>query len=86
LFFDGEFDRFRIPSLFLFFSDLIIEEEEEKMQLRKQDKMTEENGHDETEKSNSANLHLTDADREKGNLKHFKISKKTIQKLKGKFE
>jgi hypothetical protein len=53
------------------------------MQLRKQDKMAEENGHDETEKNN---FHLTDADREKGNLKNFNISKKTIQKLKGKFE
>ncbi len=56
------------------------------MKLRKQDTMTEENGHDETDKSDSTNVNVTDADREKGNFKHFKISKRTIQKLKGNFE
>ncbi|CAF0850614.1 unnamed protein product [Rotaria sp. Silwood1] len=58
------------------------------MQLRKQDKMTvndeQENGTDETtngDKSKISNMHLTDADKEKGNFKNFNISKQTIKKL-----
>jgi hypothetical protein len=38
------------------------------------------------EKSSSTHIHLSDADKEKGNFKHFNISKKTIKKLKGKFK
>jgi len=57
------------------------------MKLKKQDKVVvnteQENVIDETIKINSANMHLTDSDREKGNFKNFNISKKTIQKLKG---
>jgi hypothetical protein len=55
------------------------------MKLRKQDTVAEENGTDK-EKNNSTNFHLTDNDKEKGNFKNFNISKKTIQKLKGKIQ
>jgi ATP-dependent RNA helicase DDX21 len=34
------------------------------------------------ETNNTSGLHLSDADKEKGNFKHFNISKKTIKKLK----
>lgn len=43
------------------------------------------NGNDEKKNGTSAtssSLHLTDAEKEKGNFQHFNISKKTIQKLK----
>jgi hypothetical protein len=60
------------------------------MKLKKQDKVVvnteQENVIDETiidAKINSANMHLTDSDREKGNFKNFNISKKTLKKLKG---
>lgn len=65
------------------------------MKLKKQDKPAvkgeEENGQDETtttttnEESTSAHMHLTNEDKEKGNFKHFNISKKTVKKLKGRF-
>jgi hypothetical protein len=44
------------------------------------------NGHDENTDSNNMStpsINLTDSDKDKGNFKHFKISKKTVQKLKG---
>lgn len=63
------------------------------MRLKKQEKMTvndeHENGIDETangNKNGSSNLHLSDVDKEKGNFKNFKISKRTIKKLQGKFK
>ena len=40
------------------------------------------NGKHETGTGEKSTVHVTDADKEKGNLKHFKISKKTVKKLK----
>ena len=40
------------------------------------------NGKHETDAGEKSTVQLTDADKEKGNLKHFKISKKTVKKLK----
>lgn len=82
-------------NLYLFRSHhlLLDKKKKKKMKLRKQDKMVvndeHENGIDEIkndEKSSSSNMHLTDADKEKGNFKHFNISKKTMKKLKGKLK
>ena len=64
------------------------------MKLRNQDKIVvnneQENDDDETttngDNSSTAHMHLKDEDKEKGNFKHFNISKKTIKKLKGNFE
>lgn len=56
------------------------------MKLKKQDTTAEENGHDEIEKSDSSNVQVTDDDKTKGDFKNFKISKKTIKKLKGYFQ
>ena len=64
-----------------------------RMKLKTQTPMAvndeQENGIDETknkEKSSSTNIHLTEEDKEKGNFKHFNISKRTIKKLKGKLK
>ena len=84
--------------VFLGISDLVVVTEKKKMKVKKTTKkvvkkeptekiIEEVNGTE--EKINGAtpsptHIHLTDAEKEKGKFEHFNISKKTIQKLKGK--
>ena len=69
-----------------------FEKKKIRMKLKTQDTMTvnvepEEIGIDEINNGNkniSSNLHISDADKEKGNYKNFNISKRTIKKLQSK--
>ncbi|UJR23425.1 hypothetical protein I4U23_026430 [Adineta vaga] len=66
------------------------EKKKQEMKLQKQNQMVvkneQENGNDEVQTNeeikSTTNLHLSDEAKEKGNFKHFNISKKTIKKLK----